>query len=53
MSAYKENKMKRLFLVLVLLILPFTFVLADVNKETDDFNVCVFLGSANDEEVGV
>ena len=43
--------MKRLFLVLVLLILPFTFVLADVNKETDDFNVCVFLGSANDEEV--
>jgi ankyrin repeat protein len=43
--------MKRLFFVIVLLILPFSFVLADENKETDDFNVCVFVDSANDEEV--
>ena len=43
--------MKRLFFVIVLLILPFSFVLADENKETDDFNVCVFVNTANDEEI--
>jgi ankyrin repeat protein len=43
--------MNRLFFVIVLLILPFTFVLADENKETDDFNVCVFVATAKDEEV--
>ncbi len=43
--------MKRLFFGIVLLILPFTFVLADENKATEDFNVCVFVDTANDEEV--
>ena len=46
--------MKRLFFVIVLLMLPFAFVLADENdenKETADLNVCVFVDTATDEEV--
>ncbi|HNX77415.1 MAG TPA: ankyrin repeat domain-containing protein [Candidatus Rifleibacterium sp.] len=43
--------MKRLFFVIVLLILPFAFVLADEDKETEDFNLGIFVETSTDEEV--